>query len=60
MVPKIRQSCKKIKYRLQNLQNCKIEGGWILKYGLRLFLLWNIIEIELQTTRADYEISFYV
>ncbi len=43
MAQKIRQSCKKIKYRLQNLQNCKIEGGWILKYGLRLFLLWNII-----------------
>lgn len=29
MAQKIRQSCKKIKYRLQNLQNCKIEGGWI-------------------------------
>ena len=31
MVQKIRQSCKKIKYRLQNLQNCKTEGGRILK-----------------------------
>lgn len=31
MVQKIRQSCKKLKYRLQNLQNCKIEGGGILK-----------------------------
>ena len=36
MVQKIRQSCKKIKYRLQNLQNCKIEGGWILKIRIEI------------------------
>ena len=36
MVQKIRQSCKKIKYRLQNLQNCKIEGGRILKIRIEI------------------------
>ena len=36
MVQKIRQSCKKIKYRFQNLQNCKIEGGRILKIRIEI------------------------
>ena len=36
MVQKIRQSCKKIKRHLQNLQNCKIEGGWILKIRIEI------------------------
>ncbi|MEI3520464.1 MAG: hypothetical protein V8Q40_04995 [Anaerosacchariphilus sp.] len=36
MAQKIRQSRKKIKYRLQNLQNCKIEGGWILKIWIEI------------------------
>lgn len=39
MVQKIRQSCKKIKYRLQNLQNCKIEVGWILKIRIEIILV---------------------
>ena len=36
MAQKIRQSCKKIKYRLQNLQNFKIAGGWILKIWIEI------------------------
>lgn len=36
MAQKIRQSCKKIKYRLPNLQNCEIEGGWILKIWIEI------------------------
>lgn len=36
MAQKICQSCKKIKYRLQNLQNCKIEGGWIPKICIEI------------------------
>lgn len=36
MVQKIRQYCKKIKYRLQNLQNCKTKGGRILKIRIEV------------------------
>ena len=36
MVPKIRQSCKKIKYRLLNLQNCKIESGCVHKIWIEI------------------------